>query len=272
MQDQHKFFERPAASFSMNAQTISGILQDPANPLWQLAHSISNNSKVLDVGAGNGILALLLKELGKAVIIDGVEPDARARILAEPGYRLFYACGLDEYLEQTQDAPELYDLIVLADVLEHIAYPESLLSALKKRLTDEGRIAISIPNVAFANIRMSLLNGTFCYVDSGILERTHLRFYTLETIRELFSSVELFPVLQVNCIRNPLKMSPMLHALPFTPFVFWRMMKDPLSQVFQFFFLLKNNPGKLEIREAGNRRRNSVRKYISERRAFFARH
>jgi SAM-dependent methyltransferase len=76
-----------------------------------------------------------------------------------------------------------YGWIVLADVLEHLREPEALLSQCQKLLADDGRLVVSVPNVAHWSVRLSLLFGRFSYTARGILDRSHLRFYTLSTIQ-----------------------------------------------------------------------------------------
>lgn len=259
--DKQNIFERREETFTLNPRIVKGILGDLANPLYQIVNLIPENSRILDVGSGNGILAILLKELGKKVIIDAIEPDKRAQGLAMEHYSTLFTGGLEDYIAQTNASPQIYDRIILADVLEHIAQPEPLLRALKARLAPQGMLLISTPNIAFANIRLSLLNGEFSYVDSGILEKTHLRFYTLNTLKELFISTNFYPILQINCIRDPITSNPSIISLPFTPSIFNRLMQDKLATVFQFLFLLSNIPCSMESKDVGSIEQSTLLKY-----------
>jgi SAM-dependent methyltransferase len=78
---------------------------------------------------------------------------------------------------------EPYQWIVLADVLEHLRQPDLLLAQCQKLLADDGRLVVSVPNVAHWSVRLALLFGRFSYTARGILDRSHLRFYTLSSIR-----------------------------------------------------------------------------------------
>ena len=78
-----------------------------------------------------------------------------------------------------------FDVIVYADILEHMVDPAYVLRAQRRWLSPHGYAIVSIPNVAFAGIRLHLLLGRFDYKDFGILDRTHLRFYTLKTAKTL---------------------------------------------------------------------------------------
>ncbi|HYH10302.1 MAG TPA: class I SAM-dependent methyltransferase [Thermoanaerobaculia bacterium] len=86
-------------------------------------------------------------------------------------------------LETLKALPKDVDAIVLADVLEHLRSPATALALVRKSLHDEGRVFISVPNIANITVRLGLLFGIFEYRDRGILDHTHLRFYTKRTIR-----------------------------------------------------------------------------------------
>ncbi|HEX8619579.1 MAG TPA: class I SAM-dependent methyltransferase [Thermoanaerobaculia bacterium] len=86
-------------------------------------------------------------------------------------------------LERVKSLPSNVDAIVLADVLEHLRSPATALALVRKALRDDGRVFISVPNIANVTVRLGLLAGIFEYRDRGILDHTHLRFYTKRTIR-----------------------------------------------------------------------------------------
>lgn len=86
-------------------------------------------------------------------------------------------------LETIKRLPDEVDAIVLADVLEHLRSPARALALVREALTDDGRVFISVPNIANITVRLGLLFGIFEYRDRGILDHTHLRFYTKRTIR-----------------------------------------------------------------------------------------
>ncbi len=94
-------------------------------------------------------------------------------------------------LEQVAHVPRGIDAILLADVLEHLRAPHDLLGLAAANLAPDGTIFISIPNVANLAIRLHLLLGRFEYQDRGILDRTHVRFFTRTTARRLVKSAGL---------------------------------------------------------------------------------
>jgi 2-polyprenyl-3-methyl-5-hydroxy-6-metoxy-1,4-benzoquinol methylase len=241
-------FERPAKSFDLDARAIGWILADVANPLNKIVQIIPSGASVLDIGAGNGILARLLASLDRGVAVDAIEPDPVAREAAAPFYRSIFTGKLEDYLEGSRADEIRYNFIVLADVLEHLANPELVLRQVKALLSLGGRIIISTPNVAFASVRLALLNGRFDYVDSGILERTHLRFFTLKTLQRLFSAVELYPSAQFHCLRDPFASEISLDGLSISPWLLAKLARDELSFVYQFLFVLGTEPSTTTVR------------------------
>jgi predicted TPR repeat methyltransferase len=87
-------------------------------------------------------------------------------------------------LEKVKRLPARIDAIVVADVLEHLRDPAATLRLATQSLNQDGRLFVSVPNIANITVRLGLLFGVFRYRDRGILDATHLRFYTRRTIRE----------------------------------------------------------------------------------------
>lgn len=257
-------FERPTHTFDVDPNALRWILADPANPLNQLAGLIPKGSRVLDIGAGNGLLARLLSHLHGEITIDGVEADAAAADHARPWYRELYRGTVDGFLRES-NATLPYDFVVLADVIEHLADPARVLSLLRQRMNTSARICISTPNVAFVSVRIALLNGAFDYVDSGILERTHLRFFTLRTLRQLFASVDLHPETSYLLRRNPLDMEIRLSELPVSPLLLWRLLRDELATTYQFLFVLSGMRCESTTKAVGDPGRYIVLKYLGRR-------
>jgi 2-polyprenyl-3-methyl-5-hydroxy-6-metoxy-1,4-benzoquinol methylase len=232
-------FERPAHSFEFDDRALQWISDDEANPLNRIAQLIPVGKSVLDVGAGNGVLARLLAFQGRNCVIDGVEPDTVAQQAARSYYRNLFCGTVDEFVSVRRESECLqYDFIVMADVLEHIANPMPTLLQLKQLLTPNGKLIISTPNVAFASVRLALMNGQFDYVDSGILERTHLRFYTNKSLRILFEAVGLHPHTQFNCLRDPRHTEIRVESFPLSSLILRLLEADELAAIYQFLFVL----------------------------------
>ena len=144
--------------------------------------SIKPNSKVLDIGCATGYLARELSKIGCETW--GVDCDELAAKKAENYCKEITICNLDEI--DTLPFPEnFFDFIVALDVVEHLIHPDKLLSVVKPYLKAGGQIVISVPNIAHASMRWSLLNGHFEYTSTGILDKTHVHFYTMKSFENL---------------------------------------------------------------------------------------
>lgn len=235
-------FERPRTSFAVDPRLTEWILNDSANPLNHIVRSIPDGAVVLDIGAGNGILARLLRDVGRKVIIDAIEPDPAAREFSGDLYRKMYDCDIETFLDKAVDTSMRYDIVVMADVIEHLSNPQHYLCRLKALLSSKGFFAISTPNVAFLSVRLALLAGRFDYVDSGILERTHLRFFTRKTLQQLFSAVNLFPIAEFHCLRDPFSTEISLNGESISFSLLLKLAGDDLASVYQFLFFLGAKP------------------------------
>lgn len=108
-------------------------------------------------------------------------------------------------LERVKALPSEVDAIVLADVLEHLRSPTAALQLVREALTERGRAYISVPNIANITVRLGLLFGIFEYRDRGILDHTHLRFYTMRTIRREIENAG-FRILEVRGSSVPIRL------------------------------------------------------------------
>jgi 2-polyprenyl-3-methyl-5-hydroxy-6-metoxy-1,4-benzoquinol methylase len=138
---------------------------------------------VLDVGCGTGELGRHLKEKGVTEVC-GIELSHTAAIEA--------ARVLDRVIEGNVErikfpfSPEYFDCIVCADVLEHLIDPWTIMLKLYALLKPGGCIVASIPNVGFHRVVRGLIRGKWRYTDAGVLDKSHLRFFTWQGIRALF--------------------------------------------------------------------------------------
>lgn len=141
-----------------------------------MLEGLPKGAQVLDVGAASGMLARLCA--GRGYIMRGIEP--KAHWLGD--VRNLYAEMYDGGLEQTPDAYlEGNSAVVCGDVLEHLVHPEEQLQRLVNAQPHECKFIISVPNIANIWVRLNLLLGHFDFSDRGILDRTHLHFYTRKT-------------------------------------------------------------------------------------------
>lgn len=145
---------------------------------------VGSNKKVLDVGCADGYLGKEFKNNGCFVV--GIEDVVQKAEIAKKSLDDVVIGDIEEL--KTLPYPEnFFDVIVFADVLEHLIMPDSVLVSFKKYLKEEGVIIISVPNIARIDIRIKLLLGEFNYTQGGILDKTHLRFFTLDSMRRLLT-------------------------------------------------------------------------------------
>ncbi|MDP1636696.1 MAG: methyltransferase domain-containing protein [Candidatus Nitrotoga sp.] len=139
--------------------------------------------RILDVGCGAGTLGTSIKSRQKAEV-HGVELMSHAASKAEDCLDHIWNCPVESALPELVDG--YYDCIVAADVLEHVTDPWNTLIDLKEKLAPDGRIVVSLPNVQNWDIVSDLLAGKWDYRGEGILDRTHLHFFTRKSVEELF--------------------------------------------------------------------------------------
>jgi SAM-dependent methyltransferase len=114
----------------------------------------------------------------------GIEVDAdAAQIAISNGVNVI--CGSIEENSLIKSINQKFDIILMMDVLEHCVHPVDVLKSLQKIIKPNGKIIITGPNVAYWAVRKDLLLGRWNYTDSGILDRTHLHFYTASTWQSL---------------------------------------------------------------------------------------
>jgi 2-polyprenyl-3-methyl-5-hydroxy-6-metoxy-1,4-benzoquinol methylase len=142
---------------------------------------VGANKKVLDVGCASGYLARALGERGCRV--SGVEFDPAAAQEAAPALEKIVVGDLDEIDLPAEFAGSQFDVVVFGDVLEHLRNPLPLLRSVRGMLAPGGAVVISVPNIAHGDVRLSLLQGRFDYRDLGLLDSTHIRFFTRESLR-----------------------------------------------------------------------------------------
>ena len=138
--------------------------------------------RILDVGTADGYLGAILKQRGHYLV--GVERDGFMAEQARRHYDDFHLADIETFEFPYR---EEFDFVLLADVLEHLRDPAAVLRRALPCLKKTGEVIISVPNVANFIIRMGLLLGRFEYSDRGILDRTHLRFFTLASLRRMLS-------------------------------------------------------------------------------------
>jgi 2-polyprenyl-3-methyl-5-hydroxy-6-metoxy-1,4-benzoquinol methylase len=140
---------------------------------------------------------------GSSLIIDGLTISPEEAALAAPHYRRVEVADLESCDLAALFAPGSYDAIVCADVLEHIRHPEQVLRACRLLLAEGGRVLLSIPNTGYAGLIAELMTGEFRYRPEGLLDETHLRFFTRQTLTR-FLAAEHWAVEEIQTVPRPL--------------------------------------------------------------------
>ncbi len=143
-----------------------------------------NVSIILEVGAGVGKMGANLRNRGFRKIV-GIEISQEAANKAKQYYDEMIVGDVEKLELKYPD--EYFDCIIYGDVLEHLVDPWKVVSAHKKYLKKGGCIVASIPNIkCYKVLRKLIFKGRWDYEDAGILDKTHLRFFTIKTIKEMF--------------------------------------------------------------------------------------
>ncbi|MBA3013507.1 MAG: class I SAM-dependent methyltransferase [Desulfobulbaceae bacterium] len=152
------------------------------------------NNRILDIGCGAGNFGSFLKQNNYASEVIGIEIDRTAADEALTKLDQVHCADLNRtrISELLIPPTNSFDFVVCADVLEHLIDPWQTLYDLSTHLTPTGKLVASIPNVRHWTVWLPLImNGKWNYVDAGIMDRTHLRFFTKISIQELFTTAGL---------------------------------------------------------------------------------
>jgi methionine biosynthesis protein MetW len=156
-----------------------------------LLEAVPDGSRVLDVGCAEGYLAGALAGRGCTVV--GVEYDAGAAERARAVCEKVITGDVEDPAVRAQVGPTHppFDRILFGDVLEHLRDPGAVLRWAATLLGEDGRAVVSLPNIAHWTARRELLRGRFPREDHGLFDRTHLRFFTRATARDLVAGAGL---------------------------------------------------------------------------------
>lgn len=142
--------------------------------------------KVLDIGCGSGAVSLGIKQSFDSVEVWGCELDERAAMLAKTRLDRVITEPLRQWSDADVDALKYFDTVLLLDVLEHMYNPWVEMQFLAKHLSADAQIIVSLPNVGHKSVMNALVQGDWAYASAGILDITHIRFFTEKNMLALF--------------------------------------------------------------------------------------
>jgi len=197
-------------------------------PIKQIGYSshvcalqmVGRDHDVLDIGCGEGFFASEVARQGNRVTgVDAISEPSQSMALAD-----YQSADLNDGLDPVLDAlnGKRFDRVLLLDILEHLRRPEKILAQCHGLIKERGLVIVSVPNIANITVRLMLLFGRFDYTDRGILDKTHQRFFTRKTARQLLTQtgytvvdekMTVIPVELAFGLRSEGVMSRMLHRV-----------------------------------------------------------
>ena len=163
-------------------------LDDPNNIHTKIFNQVKKSSIVLDCGCSSGYLGKALIQ-SKNCKLYGIEINYNDAITARQIYKKVWIDNLNTF--DFNKIKKKFDVILLADVIEHLLDPKAFLKNVQSVLNKKGYIIASLPNIAHLSARLKLINGNFDYEKLGIFDNTHLHFYTQKTAVQLFKETNL---------------------------------------------------------------------------------
>jgi len=159
---------------------------NPNHSYTKSADLVGDGKRVVDFGCWTGFMAKALG--GRGCAVTGIEIDPEAAEAASEFCERVIVGDLDQLDLAEALGGSSFDVGLFGDVIEHLKDPRRVLCAMRGLLAPGGHIVVSVPNVAHASVRLALLKGQFDYSETGILDNTHLRYYTRESIGDLLES------------------------------------------------------------------------------------
>ena len=157
----------------------------------RVVRMVGNNKRVLEIGAGPGSITRHLHGSGNCSVI-ALEIDDEAIPLLKPFCERVYQADLnDPKWPDLLNADGKFDVVVAADVLEHVYDPWKTLKLISSLVGKDGSVVISLPHVGHSAVAACLLAEDFHYRDWGLLDRTHIRFFGLKNMQSLFNDAGL---------------------------------------------------------------------------------
>lgn len=207
-------------------------LQNKESSQTRLVFLTGRDKDVLEVGPAQGYMTKVLHARGCRVTGIEIDPVA-AREAAQYCERMIVG-DVERLSFRRTFRKKRFDVVIYGDVLEHLVDPGRVLAETARILKPGGQVLASIPNVAHGSVRLSLLAGQFRYTDTGILDNTHLRFFTKETMKEMFQDAGYRIIKWVPIVVDPFGPDFGLQEQAFPPYLVYSVRQDPDAQALQY--------------------------------------
>jgi len=202
----------------------------------QLVLLTGRNKRVLEVGPATGYVTEVLRRRGCQVT--AVENDPAAAEVAEKFCERIIVGDIEEIDFPQTFGEEQFDVVMFGDVLEHLVDPKGALEKVRPLLRAGGCVVASIPNVAHASVRVMLLDGKFVYTEKGLLDHTHLRFFTKSGIETLFEEagyrIRVWRRTSTDTLQDPFAEELSLGESQLPPHLVEALRQDPEALTYQF--------------------------------------
>lgn len=196
---------------------------------------------VLEIGCGAGATGRVIKQQHPGVVYRGIEIDRAAAVEARKVLDHVVAGDVETMVMEDTGIPRQgIDLVIIADVLEHLYDPWKLLRTLHEYLRPGGMVVASIPNTQNIRLLQNLVNGFWTYSNQGLLDATHIRFFTLMEIGRMFTgSGYVIDQLVSSCDADMPKHGPWPMDLSFGKLSLHGLSQDDVQQLFTFQYLVR---------------------------------
>jgi GT2 family glycosyltransferase/2-polyprenyl-3-methyl-5-hydroxy-6-metoxy-1,4-benzoquinol methylase len=210
---------------------------------------IKSDSTVLEFGPANGRMTKYMKEILNCKVYI-VEIDKKAGKDAAKHAVDYLFDDIEQYKWLDRFRGISFDYIIFADVLEHLRHPEKVLSSSKLLLEQDGSILISVPNIGHNAVLIDLANNKFEYRETGLLDNTHIHFFTYGSLEKMIQNAELYPSKKMATYSEP-QATEFANSYTMVNGVapaFWKTRE--YGNVYQFVYEVK------QLRDAPNQQKN----------------
>lgn len=181
---------------------LYSFTDEPNHSASKIVGLVGHDKKVLEVGCASGVQTRYMREV-LSCSITGVEIDAVAAEDARPFCERLVIGNIEHLALSEMLGPEQFDVITFADVLEHLYDPTEVLRKVRPLLSKNGRILASIPNITHAAICWEIAHGRFDYQKFGLLDNTHIRFFSKKNVAKMFCDAGYEVVSWDRVIKSP---------------------------------------------------------------------
>jgi 2-polyprenyl-3-methyl-5-hydroxy-6-metoxy-1,4-benzoquinol methylase len=207
------------------------------------------NQRVLELGAANGSMTRALANWNNKVTAVEYDPDAAIHLKDVAEAVVIGDLNNPETLAAISGP---FDAVLAGDVLEHLLDPDRVLLQVVEKLAPGGKVVVSLPNIAHADVRMALMQGRFDYNPVGLLDETHIRFFTHKTIHQFVRRAGLV-IVDMQRVRMPAFETELrVNRKDVPTAVVNEVLADPESETYQFVFTAVRDDGSDQLTKVAN--------------------